>query len=152
VLGPLLPAGCCPGTPLPKPVADAAISYASLNDHSQPRRRLPPIRVPNADGALCVASKKIEDLPPVAIVLRLHKDELHDYELLESLKARFDISARDWRLITLLRQHLNNQQMAVTLHLTPGTVKVYLHRLFETFSVHSRGELLSIIDRVRRAR
>lgn len=65
------------------------------------------------------------------------------------MRDKFDPNARD-RFIALLRQRYRNAEIAIALHLTLGTVKVYVHELLEKLDVHSRGELLAILDSTRR--
>src|SRR5207237_4563745 len=55
----------------------------------------------------------------------------------------------DFQLISLLRRGHSNKEIAAQLSLTEGTVKTYLHRLFETLGVHSRTDLLALAEAVR---
>jgi DNA-binding CsgD family transcriptional regulator len=139
------------GAPLPEPIRQAANAYLEQS-YATGRRRVNPHRVESGhdSAALYVASKRILGLRPATIAVRLHQERLADSELFEALQEKFDLSARDRRLIALLRQRHSNAVIAETLHLTLGTVKVYLHELFEKLDVHSRGELLAVLDRMRK--
>jgi len=54
---------------------------------------------------------------------------------------RVTLSRREGQLITLLSCGLKNKEIAFELHITEGTVKVYLSRLFEKVGVKDRFEL-----------
>ena len=51
------------------------------------------------------------------------------------------LSRREGQLITLLSQGLKNKEIAFTLKITEGTVKVYLSHLFQKVGVKDRFEL-----------
>ena len=54
---------------------------------------------------------------------------------------RAGITGREAQLIRLLAQGLKNKEIAETLSITEGTVKVYLSRLFQKLGVKDRFEL-----------
>ena len=54
---------------------------------------------------------------------------------------RAGITGRETQLIRLLAQGLKNKEIAETLSITEGTVKVYLSRLFQKLGVKDRFEL-----------
>jgi two-component system nitrate/nitrite response regulator NarP len=51
------------------------------------------------------------------------------------------LSPRERELITLVRKGLRNREIAKQLGVTEGTIKVYLHTVFEKLGVSSRTEL-----------
>lgn len=51
------------------------------------------------------------------------------------------LSPRERELVTLVRQGLRNREIAEKLGITEGTVKVYLHSVFEKTGVANRTEL-----------
>lgn len=51
------------------------------------------------------------------------------------------LTRRERELIELVRQGLRNRDIAAELGVTEGTVKVYLHAIFDKFRVESRTEL-----------
>jgi two-component system, NarL family, nitrate/nitrite response regulator NarL len=55
--------------------------------------------------------------------------------------ARPALAPRERQLINLLRKGLRNREIAQELGVTEGTVKVYLHAIFEKLGVASRTEL-----------
>lgn len=65
----------------------------------------------------------------------------------ESLKASFtsmrtiSLTRRESQLVSLLSQGLKNKEIAATLFISEGTVKVYLSRLFQKLGVKDRFEL-----------
>jgi len=65
----------------------------------------------------------------------------------EALKASFtsmrtiSLTRRESQLVSLLAQGLKNKEIASTLFISEGTVKVYLSRLFQKLSVKDRFEL-----------
>ena len=65
----------------------------------------------------------------------------------EALKASFttmrtiSLTRRESQLVSLLSQGLKNKEIATTLFISEGTVKVYLSRLFQKLGVKDRFEL-----------
>jgi DNA-binding NarL/FixJ family response regulator len=65
----------------------------------------------------------------------------------ETLKANFlsvrtiSLTRRESQLVSLLSQGLKNKEIAATLFISEGTVKVYLSRLFHKLGVKDRFEL-----------
>jgi len=51
------------------------------------------------------------------------------------------LAPRERQLVRFVRQGLRNRQIAESLGVTEGTVKVYLHNIFEKLGVRSRTEL-----------
>ena len=64
-------------------------------------------------------------------------------ELTETLGEREapSLSPRERELISLVRKGLRNREIAEQLGVTEGTIKVYLHSVFEKLGVSSRTEL-----------
>lgn len=140
------------GHVLPAPVREAARGYLRRRDE-QPRR-VAPVKIAGVDGrgSVYVACTAVEALPPVALVVRL-RDELADLsEVLEALRARHPLSARDQRLLRAVAEQKSVREIAAANRLTYGTTKVYLHDLYQRLDVHSRDGLLRLMDRVRRGR
>jgi two-component system, NarL family, nitrate/nitrite response regulator NarL len=51
------------------------------------------------------------------------------------------LTPRERELIELVRRGLRNRDIAAELRVTEGTVKVYLHAIFEKLGVDNRTEL-----------
>ena len=51
------------------------------------------------------------------------------------------LTRRERELVELVRQGLRNRDIAAELGVTEGTVKVYLHAIFDKFRVENRTEL-----------
>ena len=51
------------------------------------------------------------------------------------------MTRRERELVELVRQGLRNRDIAAELGVTEGTVKVYLHAIFDKFHVENRTEL-----------
>jgi DNA-binding NarL/FixJ family response regulator len=56
-------------------------------------------------------------------------------------KANRDLSFREKQIVALVRQAKANKEIAYELHLSEGTVKEYLNRIFRKLEVKSRTEL-----------
>jgi two-component system nitrate/nitrite response regulator NarP len=61
-------------------------------------------------------------------------------------KARAALAPRERELIALVRKGLRNRDIALRLGVTEGTVKVYLHSIFEKTGVANRTELAMKAD------
>lgn len=148
-------AGFRTGDPLPQELRDAARAYLDRRDGEgdAPRRRTP-VKLTTPDGALdvYVSCTPVVALPPVALVVRLTDERVHLNELVELMRARYRLSARDVRLVRAVADHRNLREIAAANGLTYGTTKVYLHDLYRRLDVHSRDGLLRLMDRVRRSR
>ena len=56
-------------------------------------------------------------------------------------KQRVALAPRERQLVRFVRQGLRNREIAAELGVTEGTVKVYLHNIFDKLNVSSRTEL-----------
>lgn len=56
-------------------------------------------------------------------------------------KQRVTLAPRERQLVRFVRQGLRNREIAAELGVTEGTVKVYLHNIFDKLNVSSRTEL-----------
>ena len=54
---------------------------------------------------------------------------------------RYALTRREGQLVALLSQGLKNKEIAAALHISEGTVKVYLSKLFQKLGVKDRFEL-----------
>jgi DNA-binding CsgD family transcriptional regulator len=67
----------------------------------------------------------------------------YEKDLLESFLhgERVTLTRREGQLVTLLSQGLKNKEIAWSLRLSEGTVKVYLSRLYQKLGVNDRFEM-----------
>ena len=141
------------GDTLPEQIRAANRAYLEQRDDSAPRRRAP-IKLTTSDGALdvYVSCTPVLALPPVALIVRLTDERAKLGELLELMRTRYQLNARDLRLLRSVTEHRSVREIAAANALTYGTTKVYLHDLYRRLDVHSRDGLLRLMDRVRRSR
>jgi DNA-binding CsgD family transcriptional regulator len=142
------------GDRLPDEIRAATRAYLERRaDEDAPRRRAP-VKLSTADGALdvYVSATAVQALPPIALVVRLTDERRQLAEVLELMRARYTLNARDLRLLRSVAEHRNLREIAAANALTYGTTKVYLHDLYRRLDVHSRDGLLRLMDRVRRSR
>ncbi len=146
------------GDPLPPELREAARAYLERREESDgertPPRRRAPIKRTTPDGALdvYVSATAVQSLPPIALIVRLTDERVKLGEVLELMRARYQLSARDLRLLRSVAEQRNVKEIAAANALTYGTTKVYLHDLYRRLDVHSRDGLLRLMDRVRRSR
>lgn len=67
-------------------------------------------------------------------------------ELEEKAESRPSLAPREKQLLALVRRGLRNRDIAEQLGVTEGTVKVYLHSIFEKVGVANRTELAMKAD------
>lgn len=146
-------AGFRTGDALPEPIRAAAREYLERRSDDAPRRRAP-VKLTTPDGSLdvYVSCTPVLALPPVALIVRLTDERAKLGELLELMRTRYELNARDLRLLRSVTEHRNVREIAAANALTYGTTKVYLHDLYRRLDVHSRDGLLRLMDRVRRSR
>ena len=58
-------------------------------------------------------------------------------------QRRVSLTPREREIVKWLRQGLRNKEIATEMHITEGTVKIYLFRLFQKVGVRNRFELAS---------
>src|SRR5206468_10352873 len=63
-------------------------------------------------------------------------------------RAKRPLSERERLLIDLVRKGLKNRDIAVRMDTTEGTVKAYLHALFDKLGVENRTELAMKADQI----
>jgi DNA-binding NarL/FixJ family response regulator len=86
-------------------------------------------------------------LPPELLVKCLSKVSEGELWFDKTLTASFlsakmiSLTKRESQLVSLLSQGLKNKEIATTLSISEGTVKVYLSRLFQKVGVKDRFEL-----------
>ncbi len=83
-------------------------------------------------------------------LVTLRSEVLREDDLLDVLRRRFALSVRERQVIGLVRGGHSNEHIGRELGISVGTVKQYLNRVFKTFDVHSRGELVAMIERIAR--
>ena len=151
-------AGFRTGDVLPDPLRTAARAYLERRDEGDgeqaPPRRRAPIKRTTPDGSLdvYVSCTAVQSLPPVALIVRLTDERVKLGEVLELMRGKYKLSARDLRLLRSVAELRNVKEIAAANALTYGTTKVYLHDLYRRLDVHSRDGLLRLMDRVRRSR
>ena len=82
-------------------------------------------------------------------LVTLRGEVLREDDLVDLLR-RFGLSLRERQVIALVRAGHSNEHVARELGISVGTVKQYLNGVFKTFDVHSRGELVALIERIAR--
>jgi two-component system nitrate/nitrite response regulator NarP len=73
------------------------------------------------------------------------RDRIKQLALRQS-SAAVQLAPRERQLIGFVRRGLRNREIAAELGVTEGTVKVYLHAMFEKLGVSTRTELASRAD------
>ncbi|MDX2019782.1 MAG: response regulator transcription factor [Deltaproteobacteria bacterium] len=68
-------------------------------------------------------------------------------ELVELHKSRPALTSRDRQILQLLQVGLNNSEIAERLALSPGTVRMYVSRIFEKVGAANRTEAVSLCIR-----
>ena len=94
-------------------------------------------------GARGVISGKSAPASLVAALLRIARGELYfpDLYCTPGELAGTALGPRERELVALIAQGLKNKEIAAMMHLTEGTVKVYLTRLYQRLNVADRFEL-----------
>ena len=94
-------------------------------------------------GARGVISGKSAPASLVAALLRIARGELYfpDLYCTPGELAGTALGPRERELVALIAQGLKNKEIATMMHLTEGTVKVYLTRLYQRLNVTDRFEL-----------
>jgi len=95
-------------------------------------------------GVRGILPKSLASPEVLSALEALHEGELwFEKDTLETLIANKPVTLtyREGQLVNLLSQGLKNKEIAWTLRISEGTVKVYLSRLFKKLGVNDRFEL-----------
>jgi DNA-binding CsgD family transcriptional regulator len=113
----------------------------------------PAARVVADRGRSVVAVSAQRLLPPghAHAVIWLRAEVLHDEALFAMMRQRYNVGARGFQLVQLLRKGLRNREIARELRLTESTVKAYLHDLYRDCSVSSRTALIALVEELSRS-
>lgn len=76
----------------------------------------------------------------------LRQEVLRDVEVLRTLELRYQITRREYQVVTELRLGKTNRQIAAEFGLAEGTIARHVHRLLERMGVHNRTELVHLVD------
>lgn len=126
--------------PLPRPLADLIRAY---DTHGTSRARV----TCRDDTALRVTIFSGAPLAAHALALRLERDR--DADALASLRSRFRLTVRDLQVVVRIGRGQSNRTIAEALGLSEGTVKNYVHRVYEIVGVRSRTQLVALLDEIR---
>jgi DNA-binding NarL/FixJ family response regulator len=80
----------------------------------------------------------------LAAVRNVHQGALHfDKDLLESMLSQklVALTQRQGQIVSLVAQGLKNKEIAFSLGITEGTVKVYLYKLFHKLGMNDRLDM-----------
>jgi DNA-binding CsgD family transcriptional regulator len=138
---------------LPAALRDALETYVDRLAARPGNRQVAPERVETPDGKLVVlvAGLQTRRRGRVRYALRLHEEILRRKDMLVAARQRYGLTVRELRLASLLLARKPTAEIARALRLRQGTVRVYLHALFEKLGVHSRGELIAHLEHLRRS-
>lgn len=129
---------------LPEPVAGLVEAAAAVGAG----RFGPAVAVPAANGKRYYVRAKLHARDSDDVLLTFSAALPRERDISTLLHERYQLCARDCRMVSLLRLGFRNEQIANQMHLSLGTVKQYLHRIFTTLNVRSRGELVATLDRL----
>jgi DNA-binding NarL/FixJ family response regulator len=96
-------------------------------------------------ASVTVRIQRLRDLGPATLALVLEEVSPQGVGDILSLTSALGLSVRQRQLVHLLRRGLSNRDIAMSLRLTEGTVKIYLHELFSKLEVDSRMQLVAKI-------
>ena len=65
---------------------------------------------------------------------------------LDFLGAAYALTEREQEMISLLAQEKTNNEIALETLISAGTVKVHLHNIYRKMGIHSRKELMALIE------
>lgn len=83
-------------------------------------------------------------LPGALLVVNVARPR-HD-TVVDLLHTRLGLSRRKCECIALVRAGLHNHEIAVRLGMADGTVRQYLHVIYESLEIDSRAKLVAMVD------
>jgi len=136
------------GAPLPETVDRALRSLWVPGERTTTRSVR--IAVPAPLPALYLSCAPEVDIPGISTVAWLREEYVREIDAVDKLSSQYSLSRRDRRLLEQVRAGTSTEEIATKYSWTMATTKTYLHRLFQCVGVHSRAELLVLIEKVRR--
>ena len=107
-----------------------------------------PVRIEPSQGgrAAYLSAIEVEDMAPVVFLVWLRQEVLRESDVARALRARYELSARDTRLLFHLCSGHTNRQISAQAGFTEGTVEVYLHQLYDKLRVHTRAAAVALVS------
>jgi DNA-binding CsgD family transcriptional regulator len=114
-------------------------------------RKGQPVRIepPRAKHAAYLSAMAVEAMAPVVFVVWFRPEIMRESDAEKVLRARYQLTARDARVLLHLRRGHSNRQISTRTGWTEATVKSYVHDLCEKLGVHTRGAAAALIDEIR---
>jgi DNA-binding NarL/FixJ family response regulator len=141
--------GCPAGSAL-LPEAIEGVVRMQLNDEYS-SEQLTVVHAANRSVSLTIRVRPIDALSPAAIAVTVSEVIVEPVLDLRALAGEMGLSLRQRQLFQLVRSGLSNRDIAARLRLSEGTVKVYLHKLFEKVGVDSRTRLVAHVEQLLQA-
>lgn len=135
------------GGPVPSSLAGLISGAREHATSSSERSKAIPVPAPSG-RVFYLTLTFPSDLPLAPIVITIRQGALRGEELLQRLRARFELSPREAQLVELLRQGRSNREIGEVLGLTEGTVKNYLYVLFQKLGIPCRSALPPLLDQL----
>jgi DNA-binding CsgD family transcriptional regulator len=109
-----------------------------------------PIRIEPAGGGrgAYLSAIEVEDRIPVVHVLWLRHEIVRQSDLARTLRARYELTLRDARLLLHLRRGHTNRQISERTGWAEATVRAYVHQLYGKLGVHSRGAAVALVSEI----
>jgi DNA-binding CsgD family transcriptional regulator len=123
-----------------------------LRRREEGRRAAVTMRTRDRALAVHVSCMRVSDAAPAALLIRLETEQRRIADVLEVARERYALTAQEVRLLRLLVEKRGTDEIAERLRIKNGTAKIYLHRLYRKLDVHARGEVLSVLERIRHGR
>jgi DNA-binding NarL/FixJ family response regulator len=127
---------------VPPNLSDAIESYVRSR-----RGRTPPpaLRVTVMDRRYYLRVVRSNGAVPLEVVF-LREEVLRDVQVLRLLEQRFDVTRREYQVVSGIRLGKTNRQIATGLGIAEGTVARHVHRLLQRMGVHNRTEMVHLVD------
>jgi DNA-binding CsgD family transcriptional regulator len=106
-----------------------------------------PIRIePSGAGrGAYLSAVEVDDGTPVVFVIWLRHEVVRESDLARTLRARYELTPRDARLLLHLRRGRSNRQISERTGWAEATVRAYVHQLYDKLGVHSRGAAVALV-------
>jgi len=106
------------------------------------------IEVSPRGPAAYLSAIEVEELVPVVLAIWFRPEIVRESDLAKTLRARYQLTARDVRLLFHLRRGHTNREISETTGWAQGTVRTYVYELYDKLEVHTRGAALALVDEI----
>lgn len=137
------------GEPMPEALRQAIDAF--VRSRRDARQSPPALRVELDGRTHYLRVLAVPGQPPFEVAL-IREEILRDLDLFKLLSARYQVTRREYQVLTALRLGKTNRQIASELGVAEATVAANVGRLLERLDAPNRTRLVNLVEQLARHR